>query len=203
MVVRLDDTVTRANLAIVTKGLNELLARKARLSAERDGASQVTFPPELTAQASDPDAAAAMASEVKLFNLRRAARDGQRDQLRQQIAQLGQETQRPATQQASKTKEIDLVRRRARRCARSLSEEPGQLTRLTSLEREAAGLEGERGALVSSMAQTKGKIAETELKVLQVDQDMSSDVGKELREVDAKMGSSGAQGHGRGSAQAY
>src|SRR5262245_56852342 len=31
VVVRLDDTVTRANLAIVTKGLTELAARKARL----------------------------------------------------------------------------------------------------------------------------------------------------------------------------
>src|SRR5215475_8873164 len=44
VVVRLDDTVTRANLAIVVKGLNELLARKARLSAERDGSATITFP---------------------------------------------------------------------------------------------------------------------------------------------------------------
>src|SRR5262249_52947555 len=36
LLVRLDDTVTKANLAIVTKTLTELTARKARLSAERD-----------------------------------------------------------------------------------------------------------------------------------------------------------------------
>ena len=54
VVVRLDDTVTRANLAIVTKGLNELLARKARLSAERDGAATITFPAELTSHAGRP-----------------------------------------------------------------------------------------------------------------------------------------------------
>ena len=36
--VRLDDTVTKANLAIVTKTLTELYARKARLAAERDRA---------------------------------------------------------------------------------------------------------------------------------------------------------------------
>ena len=111
VVVRLDDTVTRANLAIVTKGLNELLARKARLAAERDGASKITFPPELIGQADDPDAAEAMASEDKLFNLRRASRDGQKDQLRQQVAQLGQEIQGLSAQQASKNREIDLVRR--------------------------------------------------------------------------------------------
>ena len=38
VLVRLDETVLRANLAIVTKGLNDLAARKARLEAERDGA---------------------------------------------------------------------------------------------------------------------------------------------------------------------
>ena len=54
IVVRLDDTVTRANLAIVTKGLNELIARKARLESERDGDSSIEFPQELLARASDP-----------------------------------------------------------------------------------------------------------------------------------------------------
>ncbi len=188
VVVRLDDTVTRANLAIVVKGLNELLARKARLQAERDGSATITFPAELTSHADAPEVAAVMASEVKLFGLRRAARDGQKDQLRQQVAQLGQEIQGLAAQQASKSKEIDLVRRELEGVHELFAKNLVQLTRLTALEREAARLEGERGQLISSMAQTKGKIAETELKIIQVDQDLSSDVGKELREVDAKIG---------------
>jgi multidrug efflux pump subunit AcrA (membrane-fusion protein) len=48
IVVRLDETVTRSNLAIITKGLDELSARKARLSAERDGADLIAFPKQLT-----------------------------------------------------------------------------------------------------------------------------------------------------------
>src|SRR5216684_9406475 len=57
IVVRLDDTVTRANLAIVTKGLDELYARKARLESERDGSDAVKFPADLLARANDPDIA--------------------------------------------------------------------------------------------------------------------------------------------------
>ena len=57
VVVRLDDTVTRANLAIVTKGLDELYARKARLESERDGNDAVKFPADLLARANDPDIA--------------------------------------------------------------------------------------------------------------------------------------------------
>jgi membrane fusion protein, type I secretion system len=63
-----------------------------------------------------------------------------------------------------------------------------QLTRLTALEREAARLDGERGQLVAASAQAKGKIAETTLQILQIDQDIASDVAKELREVDGKIG---------------
>src|SRR5207344_1414801 len=65
IVVRLDETVTRANLAIVTKGLGEMMARKARLESERDGLDTITFPAQLVAEADDPDRAAAMDSERK------------------------------------------------------------------------------------------------------------------------------------------
>jgi HlyD family secretion protein len=91
ILVRLDDTVTRANLAIVTKGLTELEARKARLEAERDGLQAINFPKDLLQRSTDPDAAEAMAGERKLFDLRRAARTGQKSQLRERVDQLGQE----------------------------------------------------------------------------------------------------------------
>ena len=55
ILIRLDETVTRANLAIVTKGLTELYARKARLAAERDGADTLAIPSELAAPADDPE----------------------------------------------------------------------------------------------------------------------------------------------------
>ena len=62
-----------------------------------------------------------------------------------------------------------------------------QIQRVTALERDAARLEGERGSLVSSIAQTKGKITETELQILQIDQDLRTEVGKELAEIRGKI----------------
>src|ERR1700758_215783 len=73
ILIRLDETVTRANLAIITKGLTELYARKARLAAERDGADTVAPPKELAGKLNDPDVAEALNSERKLFALRRNA----------------------------------------------------------------------------------------------------------------------------------
>ena len=188
IVVRLDETVTRANLAIVTKGLDELTARKARLESERDGSDTIIFPAQLLAGAGDPDRAAAMDSERKLFNLRRTARNGQKAQLRERIAQLGEEIAGLTAQQNSKAKEIALLERELAGVRELWKQNLVQLTRLTALEREAARLDGERGQLIAAAAQAKGKIAETTLQILQIDQDIASDVAKELREVDGKIG---------------
>jgi HlyD family secretion protein len=47
-------------------------------------------------------------------------------------------------------------------------------------------LEGERAQLIASIAQAKGKITETELQIIQVDQDMRTEVGKDLADIRAK-----------------
>ena len=62
------------------------------------------------------------------------------------------------------------------------------VTRLTSLEREATRLDGERGQLIATIAQARGKIAELRLQIIQIDQDLSSEVAKEMREIDGKIG---------------
>jgi len=79
---------TRVNLASVTKSLDELAARQARDEAERDGEDKVFFPADLLARMKDPDVAHAVTGEQKLFEIRRSAREGQKAQLEQRIAQL-------------------------------------------------------------------------------------------------------------------
>jgi HlyD family secretion protein len=188
IVVRLDETVTRANLAIITKGLDELMARKARLESERDGLDTIVFPAQLLAGTGDPDRAAAMDSERKLFNLRRTARNGQKAQLQERIAQLQEEIVGLTAQQTSKIREIALIERELAGVRELWKQNLVQLTRLTALEREAARLDGEHGQLIAAAAQARGKITETSLQILQIDQDIASDVAKELREVDGKIG---------------
>jgi HlyD family secretion protein len=188
ILVRLDDTVTRANLAIVTKGLTELEARKARLEAERDGLQVINFPKDLLQRSADPDVAEAMAGERKLFDLRRAARTGQKSQLRERVDQLGQEIVGLGSQKAAKEQEISLIQRELTGVRELYAKNLVPLTRITSLERESARLGGELGQIVASTAQAKGKIAELQLQIIQVDQDLASDVAKEMREIDAKIG---------------
>jgi HlyD family secretion protein len=188
VVVRLDDTVTRANLAIVTKGLDELAARKARLESERDGSDQVKFPPELLARGKDLDIASILDGERRLFDLRRNARIGQKEQLRQRIEQLNEEVRGLKAQKESKEKEIKLVLREKDGVYDLWKQKLVPLTKLTELERTEARLQGEAGQLTAQTAQAAGKISETELQILQIDRDLSSEVAKETREIDGKIG---------------
>jgi membrane fusion protein, type I secretion system len=188
ILVQLDDTITRANLAIVTKGLDELGARKARLEAERDGTESVSFPANLLARGEEPSVSVAVANERKLFELRRSARLGQKAQLKQRISQLQDEILGLSAQQEAKAREITLINKELEGVRELWKNNLVQITRLTALERDGARVEGERAQLVASVAQAKGKITETELQIIQIDQDLSSEVAKDMREVDAKFG---------------
>jgi HlyD family secretion protein len=126
--------------------------------------------------------------ERKLFDLRQTARSGQKAQLRQQIEQLREEIVGMTGQQNAKKKETEFITRELEGVRDLYKRNLVQLTRLTQLEREAARIEGEQSQLVASVAQTKGKIAEIELKIIQIDQDLSSEVAKEMREIDGKIG---------------
>ncbi len=188
ILLSLDQTVTRANLAIVTKGLDQLMARKARLAAERDGADAIVFPEELRSRENDADVAEITAGERKLFDLRRSARSGQKAQLHQQSEQLLEEIRGLGAQQKAKVQEIDLINRELQGVRELFKNNLVQLSRLTQLEREAARLNGEQAQLVATIAQANRRIAEIELKVIQVDQDLSSEVAKEMRETEGKIG---------------
>ena len=186
IVVRLDETQARASLAIVTKALDELLARQARGEAEREGADKVEFPADLAARIGDPEVQRVMSGERRLFEIRRGAREGQRAQLREQVAQLRQQIQGTSEQEAAKTKEIDWIQQELKGVRELWKQNLVPFSRVTALERDGARLEGERGALIASSAQSKGRIAETELKILQIDEDLRTEVGKELAEIRGK-----------------
>jgi len=186
IVISLDDTQIRANRDIVVKALNELSARQAREEAERDGLDKVTFPAELIARKSDPDVAKAVTGEQRQFEIRRTSREGQKAQLRERIIQLRQEISGYEAQITSKDKQIEWVGKELVGVYELWEKNLIPYTRVTSLEREKERLVGERGQLMASIAQSKGKMAEIELQILQIDQDMRTEVGKDLAEIRAR-----------------
>ena len=188
IVVRLDDTVTRANLAIVTKNLDAALARAARLQAEQRGVDRIEFPQTLLDRAGDPDVKLLLSAETKLFDVRVNGRAGQKAQLRERITQLNEEIAGLSAQEKAKDQEIALVQNELTGVRDLYDKRLVQLSRLTQLERDSARLNGERAQYIAARAQAKGKITETELQIIQVDKDVVSEVSKDLRETNDKIG---------------
>jgi HlyD family secretion protein len=187
VVLRLDETVTRANLAVLQTQIDELLARRARNEAERDGADRIRFPQELEARRGDPTIAQLINGEEKFFAFRQTASAGKKAQLRERIGQLETESNGLEAQVIAKVKELDWIAKELVGVHDLWKKQMVQFPRVTALERESARMEGERGRLVASQAQIRGKITETELEIIQVDQDIRSEVGKELAEIRGKL----------------
>ena len=189
ILLRLDETQTLANATIVSKSFDELVARQARLEAERDNADQITFPKLLLERTRDPasEAARAIAAEQSLFDLRRQARGGQKAQLKERSAQLQEEIKGYLGQAEAKQREVDFVHKELEGVRTLFEKRLVPMNRLTALERDTARLEGERSQLSGMTAQAKGKIAEIELQIIQVDQDLRTEVGKDLIEARSKI----------------
>jgi membrane fusion protein, type I secretion system len=188
LLMRLDPTQAQASLQTVSKQLDEFRAKIARLTAERDGLEQPEFPATLTARANEPSVRSVVMSETSLFKARQNARQSQKDLLQGRMSQLNDEITGLEAQSVSKTKQIELINGELTGVQDLYDKRLVPLTRLTTLQREAARIDGERGQLVSSIAETKSKIGEAQLQIVKVDQDFRTEVVKDLGEAQAKEG---------------
>src|SRR5262249_18430965 len=120
--------------------------------------------------------AAALGGERRLFESRRDGLAGQRAQLHERVIQLGEEIRGLTAQQESKTKEIDFVVDELSGVEQLFAKNLISIARLKLLQRDQARLQGERGQLIAEVARSRGKIAETELQMLQLEQDFRTEV---------------------------
>ncbi len=187
IVLRLDETITRANLGIVSSQLTELEVKQSRLVAERDGEADLIIPPGLAAKLGTPEVAQSVASERRLMKSRLSSRQGQRSQLEERLNQLAQQVAGIEGQHAAKMKELDFIKLELNEVEKLWVRELVPLSRRVQLNREATRIEGEGGQLLSSMAQARMRIAETRLQIIQLDSDLKTEVTKELRELQSKL----------------
>jgi HlyD family secretion protein len=188
VVVHLDDTQTKANVAVFSNSLDELHARQARLEAEKNSSQAITFPDDLLVrEKTDRAVAHILEGERKLFSLRVEARTGQKAQLRERTVQLREEVNGFTEQIEAKAQEIALIEEELQGVLDLWKKKLIAFNRVNSLKRDAARLAGERGQLVAARASAGGKIAEVQLQIIQVDDDARSKVAEELGDVRAKI----------------
>jgi HlyD family secretion protein len=186
ILVSLDETQARANLGIVASQIVQLVARKARLEAERDRATAIRFPTGFLNLSED--AADIAQGEKRLFDARLTAMKGQIAQLRERIGQLRQEIKGLSAQRDAKDQEVELMNEELERLEGMRKKELIPVTRTLAAQRDLTKLKGEWGSLIAQIARAQGQISETELQIINVEQTFLTDSSKELREIEARIG---------------
>ena len=184
VLIRLDGTLLASELAIVENQLLEILARRARLEAERDGAARVVFPPDLQRAASErPEVAELSDGQIKLFDVRRETLTQQIDQRDKRIGQIISQIEGIDAQSTALKRQLALLHQELVVQRRLLAKGLAHAARVLELEREQARLDGQVGDLRSSRAQAEGKITEIEIEKLGLVSQRQESAASELRDV--------------------
>lgn len=187
LLIRLDGTDARAELSIIQTIRSEWLAKAARLRAQRDGASDVTFPTELIERKDEQVIDDLLNGQRLLFASQKASLDGRVNQLKERIEQLHKEIAGVEAQLAAKQQQKKLISRELKAMRTLLDKGLVQVTRLLALEREQARLEGETGQHEAQIARARGQIGEVNVQILQLRDDALTTTLSELREAEAKI----------------
>lgn len=183
----LDDTLTRANLAILRVHLDDLQTRIARLIAERDTAPRINWIDEFINRSRNDDQLAELIRGQKLvFEARRATQEGRRAQFKEQIVQAEEEIKGLAAQRDAKSDELILIDEELEGLEELRSKSLVSVNRVIALRRQKTSVRGDHGRLVGEIARTKAAVSETQLKLLQLDHDFQTQVAGELNVLRAE-----------------
>jgi HlyD family type I secretion membrane fusion protein len=182
LLMRLDQGVSAVGAESAALGLEQLLARRARLEAERDGASSILFPPDLAAK-TDARAREAMTRERQLFALRRRERDGSIALLNQRVRQYDEQIASYRAQIAAIESQMTLIEPELAGLRKLHDRQLVTINRLNEMERTAVQMKGSKAALESNIAEARAHISEANEQILNVDKQIRSDAGTQLAEV--------------------
>jgi HlyD family secretion protein len=184
ILVRLDGTLLRSEYAIVENQLYEILARRARLEAERDNDEVPAFPAELlAATVNRPEISELVQGQGNLFDVRLETLEQQTEQLGKRIGQITSQIEGIDAQSVATDDQLALLREEIATQTVLLEKGLAQAPRLLSLQREEARIEGELGQLKAARSEAEGRITEIDLEALRLQSTRREEATGELRDV--------------------
>ena len=163
ILIRLDASLLKSELAVVEEQLFEIIARRGRLEAERDGETALTFDPLLS---DVPQGPSLIAGQTRLFDARLESNMRAIEQLQQQRAQISSQISGIAAQQTALATQSDLIQQELTDQQTLLRQQLIQASRVLALQRQEANLLGRVGELTASAAQAAERQTEIEIQIL-------------------------------------
>ncbi|APZ53063.1 HlyD family type I secretion periplasmic adaptor subunit [Salipiger abyssi] len=184
VLIRLDPTLLQSELTIVEGQYFELLARRARLTAERDGDEELVFSEELLELAGENEEIAELVEgQRNLFFARRDSVGREIEQLSKRSDQIRNQIDGVEAQTLALEDQLELIDRELTDQQSLLDRGLAQASRVLALQRERARLAGSRGELIAQKAQAEGQITEIEIEILKLDTTRREEAITTLRDM--------------------
>lgn len=184
ILIRLDGTLLQSELTVIENQYYELVARRGRLEAERDGATEITFDPELLEVAPiRAEVANLMEGQIRLFDARTESLEKSVDQLSKRRGQIDNQIEGIVAQQDALGKQLAFLRDELNDQTELLNKGLAQKTRVLSLQREEARLAGSLGELMASQAESEGRMTELDIEVLKLETTRREEAITQLRDL--------------------
>lgn len=183
-----DDTFDRAELKVIESQLFPMLGSRGRLLAEQDESPEPKFDPELVERAKTSAIDAAIVkTQTELLKARRLTRDQQIDQLKERQTQVNKQIEGLNSRIEGLDEQIALIEGDLDGQRELLKKGLTQRARVTSLERDLSQAKGNKEEANASIAESKARIAEIQLALINVSSQMREEAIKELNETEARV----------------
>ncbi len=187
VVVVFDRVQAQSNYDVADARYLRALATHSRLRAELAGSPEISWPPEIRTRADEPLVRTLQAVETDLRTARLQFVDGRRDVLTSRVDELQQRKQ--ATRHEIESFEEQLVLIHAEETDVSALYDRGFETRprLLGLQRQAADVQGEIGALQSTLSSIRESENGTKLELANISYERTMSIVGELTEVEGVL----------------
>jgi HlyD family type I secretion membrane fusion protein len=187
IVMVLDDSQARAEHEVLTRDLIVLRATEERLRTELAHHTQMTFPQDLKAYGDDRYVQEVWDAQVHQMEVRLAALDGQRQVIKEKIAQLESQIVGLEAQIRAYSSQVGSIKDERNSILPLMERGLVARPRVLQLERTADGLDGQIADAKANIAKARQAIAEQVQQTAQLDNDRMTDVAKDLRDTQAKL----------------
>lgn len=165
----------------------DALARRARLTAERNHKDEIIFSEPILEQLGIELNEVILESQIELFKARAVFRQGQIDQLNEKKEQFSHQIRGTTALKNSKLRQYNLLKREFDGANELHKKGFAPITRTLALERQLEDILGQNAEHDADLARIKNSISETNIQILQVEREFRQEVLGELQKTQTEI----------------
>ncbi len=187
VLVRLDDTMLRANLDIYKNRFREAVALRDRLSAEQLNLSEVSWDEEIFKKNGLDSSAEVKEGQNRIFKAKQATRTGQVSQLRERVRQLENQIEGLEALSGSKISQIDILSRELSAISSLAKDGYAPDSQVLTLQRQIEELRGQQFEHMAEISRVRNTISEVRVQIAQVNREFEEATITELRDAELSV----------------